>query len=130
MTNGGAGSETPDILVLGGGGILGEVWMNAVLAGLDEADGFDACGCAGYIGTSAGSIVATALVAGIRPRERLGSLPEQPAVAERDVEETSEIRRAAREDGMRFLRDVRPSRGSHAGVARWRSSAPGSRVWE
>ena len=34
--------ETPDVLVLGGGGVLGEAWMSAVLAGLDEAEGFDA----------------------------------------------------------------------------------------
>ena len=88
-------SEPPDVLVLGGGGTLGEVWMNAVLAGLDETDGFDVCGCGGYLGTSAGSIVATALVAGVRPRARLGNLPEQPAVAGREgAEEPSEIRRA------------------------------------
>ena len=69
----------PDVLVLGGGGLLGEAWMNAVLAGLDEPGGFDVCACTGYIGTSAGSIVAAALVAGIRPRDRLGRLPVQPA---------------------------------------------------
>ena len=72
--------EAPDVLVLGGGGILGEAWMTAVLAGLAEAAGFDARGCEGYVGTSAGSIVAAAMVAGIEPRSRLGALPEQPAV--------------------------------------------------
>jgi NTE family protein len=71
-----------DLLVLGGGGILGEAWMTAVLAGLSEADGFDPLGCDGYVGTSAGSIVAAALAAGIEPRKRLGDLPEQPPVAE------------------------------------------------
>jgi hypothetical protein len=30
----------PDVLVLGGGGILGEAWMSAVLAGLQEAGSF------------------------------------------------------------------------------------------
>jgi NTE family protein len=69
-----------DVLVLGGGGILGEAWMSAVLAGLDEAAGFDARRCAGYVGTSAGSIVAAALAAGVHPRARLGRLPEQPAM--------------------------------------------------
>jgi NTE family protein len=64
----------PEVLVLGGGGLLGEVWMNAVLAGLEEADGFDARECASFIGTSAGSIVATALAAGVTPRTRLGDL--------------------------------------------------------
>jgi NTE family protein len=70
----------PDVLVLGGGGILGEAWMLAVLAGLGEAADFDARACEAYVGTSAGSIVAAALVAGIQPHARLGELPEQPAV--------------------------------------------------
>jgi NTE family protein len=75
-----AGIDVPDVLVLGGGGILGEVWMTAVLAGLGEAAGFDPRACDGYVGTSAGSIVAAVLVAGIEPRTRLGKLPEQPPV--------------------------------------------------
>jgi NTE family protein len=70
--------RAPDLLVLGGGGILGEAWMNAVLAGIEEEAGFDARECEGYIGTSAGSIVAAALAGGKRPSERLGSLPEPP----------------------------------------------------
>lgn len=74
--------RTPDVLVLGGGGILGEAWMNGVLAGLEEAGGFDARGCGGYIGTSAGSIVAAALAAGADPASRLGRLPEQPRVTD------------------------------------------------
>ncbi len=69
----------PDVLVLGGGGVLGEAWMNAVLAGIEEATGFDARGCDGYVGTSAGSIVAAALAGGARPSARLGQLPEQPS---------------------------------------------------
>jgi len=69
----------PEVLVLGGGGLLGEVWMNAVLAGLQEADGLDARACASFIGTSAGSIVATALAAGVSPRARLGRLAEERA---------------------------------------------------
>jgi NTE family protein len=62
-----------DVLVLGGGGILGEAWMIAVLAALqDEAD-LDARACRMYVGTSAGSIVAASLAAGVAPKERLGS---------------------------------------------------------
>jgi NTE family protein len=72
--------QTPDVLVLGGGGILGEAWMGAVLAGLQDAAGFDPRECEGYVGTSAGSIVAAALAAGVDPRTRLGTLPEQPPV--------------------------------------------------
>ena len=85
----------PDVLVLGGGGILGEAWLSALLAGIERSGGFDPCACGGFVGTSAGSIVATALLAGERPGARLGRLPEQPPVAESDVgEEPSTIRRA------------------------------------
>ena len=73
--------QSPDVLVLGGGGILGEAWMSAVLGGLDEAQGFDARDCGSYIGTSAGSIVAASLLAGLAPVARLGSLPEQPPLS-------------------------------------------------
>lgn len=73
--------RTPDVLVLGGGGILGEAWMSAVLTALGERDGFDARGAGCYIGTSAGSIVAASLAAGLDPGARLGRLPEQPAEA-------------------------------------------------
>jgi NTE family protein len=72
--------QTPDVLVLGGGGILGEAWMSAVLTGLDEAERFDARDCGCYIGTSAGSIVAASLVGGIAPSAGLGRLAEQPAL--------------------------------------------------
>ncbi|PWU22677.1 MAG: hypothetical protein C5B48_09835 [Candidatus Rokuibacteriota bacterium] len=80
-----AGFETPDVLVLGGGGILGEAWMTAVLAGLSDAADFDPRGCDAFVGTSAGSIVSAVLVAGIEPRARLGDLPEPPAVAESEL---------------------------------------------
>jgi NTE family protein len=69
----------PQVLVLGGGGVLGEAWMSAVLAGIEEASGFDARECEGFVGTSAGSIVASALAAGVAADRRLGELPEQPA---------------------------------------------------
>ena len=66
-----ADSPDPDVLVLGGGGVLGETWMTAVLAGLAERSGFDARACEAFVGTSAGSIVAAALVAGIDPASRV-----------------------------------------------------------
>ena len=77
--------DAPDVLVLGGGGILGEAWMTAVLAGLDDSAGFDARACEGYVGTSAGAIVAAALSAGLDPHARLGELPEQPPVTASEV---------------------------------------------
>jgi NTE family protein len=79
--------SSPDVLVLGGGGILGEAWMSALLAGLEEGSAFDSRACRRYLGTSAGSIVAASLVAGLAPRSRLGHLPEQPAVPEAAVAE-------------------------------------------
>jgi NTE family protein len=58
----------PDVLVLGGGGVLGEAWMIGVLAGIEDATGFDLRDCEYFVGTSAGSIVAAQLVAGTSPR--------------------------------------------------------------
>jgi len=70
--------ESPDVLVLGAGGILGEAWMSAVLAGISETTEFDPRECRSFVGTSAGSIVAAMLCAGMDPRESLGRMPEQP----------------------------------------------------
>jgi NTE family protein len=75
-------TKPPDILVLGGGGVLGEAWMSALLAGWAGAGGFDARECGGFIGTSAGSIVAASLAAGVDPASHLGSLPARSSVAE------------------------------------------------
>jgi NTE family protein len=58
----------PDVLVLGGGGVLGEAWMMGVLAGIEDAAGVDLRDCESFVGTSAGSIVAAHLVAGNSPR--------------------------------------------------------------
>lgn len=68
----------PDALVLGGGGILGEAWMSSVLVGLERAGGFAAAEARMFVGTSAGSIVAAILAAGVDPAGRLGALPELP----------------------------------------------------
>jgi NTE family protein len=64
----------PDVLVLGGGGILGEGWMNGLLAGLEDASGVKFAGCRAFVGTSAGSIVAARLAAG-RELRRPGKRP-------------------------------------------------------
>ena len=58
----------PDVLVLGAGGVLGEAWMMGVLAGVEDATGFDLCAREYFVGTSAGSIVAAHLIAGKAPR--------------------------------------------------------------
>lgn len=58
----------PDVLVLGGGGVLGEAWMMGVLAGIEDGAGVDLRDCEAFVGTSAGAIVAAHLVAGNAPR--------------------------------------------------------------
>jgi NTE family protein len=73
----------PDVLVLGGGGIVGESWLMGVLAGLEDAAGFDMRQCEYFVGTSAGSIVAAHLVAGRTPWR-----PSEPG-ADLEVRDTS-----------------------------------------
>ena len=76
----------PDVLVLGGGGVLGEAWMMGVLSGYEDATGVDLRGCEYFVGTSAGSIVAAHLVAGRSPR-RPKEIPDRPRPASPEAEE-------------------------------------------
>src|SRR5947209_7726885 len=75
----------PDVLVLGGGGVLGEAWMMGVLSGLEDANKVDMRRADYFVGTSAGAIVAAHLVAGRSPRRPdetdndLAPAPEAPA---------------------------------------------------
>src|ERR1700749_141135 len=62
-----ASNDPPHALLLGGG----EAWMTAVLAGVAAGGGFDARRAGRFLGTSAGSIVAASLAAGIDPATRL-----------------------------------------------------------
>jgi NTE family protein len=57
----------PDVLVLAGGGTLGEAWMRGLLDGAGTAAGIDFRDCEYFVGTSAGSIVASFLAAGRAP---------------------------------------------------------------
>lgn len=102
----------PDCLVLGAGGILGEAWLSSLLAGLMDADSLDPASCELLLGTSAGSIVAAMLSAGIDPRERLGELPEPPPASE--PEERSRL-----SDATQTLR-----RGASLGLAAAGALAP------
>ena len=60
-------TRRPDVLVLGGGGLLGEAWLRSCLAGIEAESGWDLRDCDAFVGTSAGSIVAATLAAGRRP---------------------------------------------------------------
>jgi NTE family protein len=60
--------DAPQVLVLGGGGLLGEAWMMGLLAGLEAATAFDTRRFEHYVGTSAGAIVAAHLASGHPPR--------------------------------------------------------------
>jgi NTE family protein len=95
----------PDVLVLGSGGVLGEAWSHGVLSGIEQATGLDFRRCETFVGTSAGALVACALVAGRRPR--------LPAGTRR--------RRAAPATGPAAARPVRPpperSRRPSAGLS-------------
>jgi NTE family protein len=86
--------QAPDVLVLGGGGILGEAWMSAVLAGIEEAGRLSVRDCDCFVGTSAGSIVAASLAAGLPPGSRLGAAP---AALEIPPEESSDRPTALRQ---------------------------------
>jgi NTE family protein len=72
-------ADAPDVLVLGGGGVVGEAWMLGVLAGLEQASGIDTRRSGAFVGTSAGSIVAATLASGRGPASRLGEPPAAPA---------------------------------------------------
>jgi NTE family protein len=58
----------PDVLVLAGGGVLGEAWMSGVVGGLEDGAGIDMRAIESFVGTSAGSIVGARLAAGRRVR--------------------------------------------------------------
>jgi NTE family protein len=75
----------PDVLVLAGGGVLGEAWMTGVLAGIEDAAGIDLRRLDAFVGTSAGSIVAARLAAGRvlrRPHDATGGAEPREAEGE------------------------------------------------
>jgi NTE family protein len=56
-------------LVLGAGGVLGAAWSIGALCALEETESFDVRESDVIIGTSAGSVLASLLGAGVRPSE-------------------------------------------------------------
>ncbi|HKH15988.1 MAG TPA: patatin-like phospholipase family protein [Solirubrobacteraceae bacterium] len=96
----------PDVLVLGGGGTLGEAWLRALLAGLEAETGWDLRVCEAFVGTSAGAIVAAYLASGRRPEAARGAAesweraaaraaPTRSAAAPAPESPLGDVRRAA-----------------------------------
>jgi NTE family protein len=102
----------PDVLVLAGGGTLGEAWMTGLLAGIEDSSGLDLRGTESFVGTSAGSIVAARLAAGValrRPRsiapavEADRRVGDHEAVAEAHAELPVSVDRAADPGALDWL---------------------------
>jgi NTE family protein len=85
--------QRPDVLVLGAGGTIGAAWMSGVLAAIAHATGVDFTAVEHIVGTSAGSMVAADLLAGVEPRA-----PADPG-AEAQQAATAPASRAARLGG-------------------------------
>jgi NTE family protein len=103
--------HAPDVLVLAGGGVIGEAWMTGLLAGIEDAAGIDLRRVEAFVGTSAGSIVAARLAAGRslrRPDDTTATEPPGP-----DGAGDEEGRGAAVRDALRS-----------AGAAAWAGTAP------
>ena len=103
----------PDILVLSGGGVLGEAWMTGVLAGIEDAAGADLRRTEAFVGTSAGSIVAASLAAGRSPRRPAEGAP-AAAPARSSGDDDGSV------NGGPGLRGALRT----AGAAAWASTAP------
>jgi NTE family protein len=88
-----AGFVAPDVLVLAGGGVIGEAWMTGLLAGIEDESGADLRDVEAFVGTSAGAIVATRLSAGQSPRRP--SRPAAPVASEAEADEAAGLLRTA-----------------------------------
>jgi NTE family protein len=73
-----AGFVVPDVLVLAGGGVIGEAWMTGVLAGIEDEASADLRAVESFVGTSAGAIVAARLAADKPLRRPPGATPAPP----------------------------------------------------
>jgi NTE family protein len=100
----------PDVLVLAGGGVLGEAWMTGVLSGIEDAAGIDLRRTEAFVGTSAGSIVAARLASGRSPRR-----PD-----DRGDDTADEAAGEGRRRGASVVRDALRT----AGAAAWAGTAP------
>lgn len=119
-------SRVPDVLVLGGGTILGEAWMSGFLAGAQRAWDIHCRNGNEFVDTSAGVIVAAQLATGIGHRAASAQEPVRRAQADVTVRDLLMARfdRAIQEWGDRALPGHRTGhRGRHAGGASVSASA-------
>jgi NTE family protein len=89
-----AGFVAPDVLVLAGGGVIGEAWMTGVLAGIEDEAGADLRSVESFVGTSAGAIVAARLAAG-KPLRRPRTAAAAAAAAEAEADGRAGLVRTA-----------------------------------
>jgi NTE family protein len=69
-------------LVLGAGGVVGAAWISGVLAGIQEATGWDARSADLVVGTSAGASIAANLRHGFSPGDHMAQMLGLPMSAE------------------------------------------------
>lgn len=79
--------QRPDVLVLGAGGTIGAAWMAGVLAGISAETGIDFATCERIVGTSAGSMLAADLLAGVEPRAAAAPAPAGNGAGPADADE-------------------------------------------
>ncbi len=108
----------PDILVLGGGGVLGEAWLTGVLAGLEDRTGFALTGCEYFVGTSAGSIVAARLAGGLALQRPAAPVHGPRLMDEHPGPPESQRRLAGRIAGLALARTHRPRAAARAAALR------------
>jgi NTE family protein len=89
------GFVAPDVLVLAGGGVIGEAWMTGVLAGIEDEAGADLRSVEAFVGTSAGAIIAARLASGA-PLRRPGRSAASAAEPHADGRRFGLLRTAAR----------------------------------
>jgi NTE family protein len=116
----------PDVLVLGAGGAIGAAWMGGVLAGIASESGIDFALCEHVVGTSAGSMVASDLLAGVEPRPpgRGRSADEAAPLGEEAAAERALLVGAAEHDGNGRVRGRAGRLGASLATAAGTSLAP------
>jgi NTE family protein len=119
--------ERPDVLVLGAGGTIGAAWMGGVLAGITAETGIDFATCEHIVGTSAGSMVAADLLAGVEPRAAAELTEDRTPVADDDADAAPLADEAAAEQALIGVAEIDAgARGNGAARLRGRAGRLGA----